>query len=280
MKIVVTGGSGLLGVAVVRELTQAGHQVINLDRKPHPDGHRISWVCDLLEPGNLYQACKGAEALIHLAAHIAPNLTSDFATFNENVAMTYNVLRVAEDVGVARVVIASSLASYGFLYGDADRTPDFLPLTEEHPLAPTDPYGMSKLAGEAAADSFARRGIKSIVSLRLPGINYDPTFERIRSFMKTPAYRKPGFWTYLDVRDAARAFRVAIENEGDGHRIYNVAAPASNMREPTKELVQRFFPTLTDIRTSEAGNWSGMDSSRAEAELGFRAEHVWERYLV
>lgn len=280
MKTVVTGGSGFLGVAVVRELTQAGYQVVSLDRKPHPEGHRVSWVCDLREPGALYEACKGAQALVHLAAHIAPNLTSDCITFNENVAMTYNVLRVAEDRGLARVVVASSLAAYGFLYGDGDRAPDFLPLTEDHPTAPTDPYGLSKQVGEMAAESFVRRGVKSIVSLRLPGINYDPSFERIRAFMPNPAHRKPGFWTYVDVRDAARAFLLALESGGEGHHVYNIAAPTSNMREPTSDLIRKFFPSLRDVRTSETANWSGMDSSLAQRELGFRAEHVWERYLV
>ncbi|MBA2689734.1 MAG: hypothetical protein H0U63_02905 [Burkholderiales bacterium] len=95
--------------------------------------------------------------------------------------------------------------------------------------------------------------------------------------MKDPAYRRAGFWTYVDVRDAAAACRLAIEATFSGHRIFNVAAPTSNMREPTQELIRRFFPELNDIRSEQDANWSGLDSTRAERELGFRARHTWER---
>ncbi len=279
LKVVVTGGSGLLGVAVIRELVGAGATVLSLDRKPHPDGHRPTWTCDLRDAAQLYQACVGADSVVHLAAHIAPNLTSDTSTFNENVSMTYNVLKAAQDNRVRRVVLASSVAAYGYIYGPTDLLPHFLPLTEEHPLAASDPYGLSKQIGELLGDAFARRGAMSVVSLRLPGINYDPTFERIQSFMSDPAYRKSGFWTYVDARDAARAFRLSVEKTLEGHRIYNIAAPSSNMREPTVDLVRRFLPGLSDIREISDKNWSGMSSARAASELGFVAEHVWEQIL-
>jgi hypothetical protein len=51
------------------------------------------------------------------------------------------------------------------------------------------------------------------------------------------------------------------------------------MREPTRQLIERFLPDLKEIRTPADGNWSGIDCSRAERELGFRAMHVWEDIL-
>lgn len=140
----------------------------------------------------------------------------------------------------------------------------------------TDPYGLSKLVGETLADSFALQGGMGIASLRLPGINYDPAFKRIFSLMHDPGFRRPGFWTYVDVRDAAVACRLAIEASFGGHRVFNIAAPTSNMREPTVELISRYFPELRDIRCRDGGNWSGMDCARAERELGFCARHTWE----
>ena len=95
MKVVVTGGSGNFGQAVVAELTAHGHTVHSLDRRPHPGGHKPSWSADLREPGALYEACQGADALVHLAAHQAPGLTSDCVTFNDNSSMTYNALKAA-----------------------------------------------------------------------------------------------------------------------------------------------------------------------------------------
>lgn len=279
MKIVVTGGSGQLGQRVVHELCEHGHQVLSIDRKPHPAGFRPSWTIDLLSPASLFEACAEAEGIVHLAAHIAPNLTTDCATFNDNVNMTYNVLRVASQCGVGRVVLASSIAAYGYLYGMAGSTPDYLPVDEEHRCEPTDPYGLSKVVGERLADAFTLHGGMSIASLRLPGVNYDPAFRRIRDLMKDPGFRRSGFWSYIDVRDAATACRLAIEASFGGHRIFNIAASTSNMREPTHTLVDQFMPELKAIRTNADGNWSGIDSSRAARELGFRAEHVWERYL-
>jgi nucleoside-diphosphate-sugar epimerase len=279
MKIVVTGGSGQLGQMVVSELSANGHDVLSLDRKPHPAAFRPSWAVDLLDPGSLYEACAGASGIVHLAAHIAPNLTTDCATFNDNVGMTYNVLKAASANGIKHVVLASSIGAYGFLYGAPGTTPDYLPIDEDHPCRPTDSYGLSKVVGETIADSFALRDGMSIASLRFPGVNYDPAFRRVQDLMNNPGFRAPGFWSYIDVRDAAVSCRLAIEATLAGHRIFNVAAPTSNMREPTHELIRRFLPELQDIRGKQEGNWSGIDSGRAERELGFRAVHTWERSL-
>jgi nucleoside-diphosphate-sugar epimerase len=279
MKIVVTGGSGGLGQQVISELGAHGYEVLNLDRVPHPSGHRPSWTVDLANPGALHEACAKAGGIIHLAAYIAPNLTSDSNTFNSNTALTYNVLKAASDMAVRRVVIASSISAYGFLYGPANWTPDYLPIDENHPCRPVDSYGLSKVVGETIADSFARRDDMTIVSLRFPGVNYDPTYQRIKSFMSDPGFRRTGFWSYLDVRDAAVACRLALEAQLSGHHVFNAAAPASNMREATAELIQRFYPALKDIRRSDSTNWCGIDSGKAARDLGFRAQHAWEQYL-
>ncbi len=278
MKIVVTGGSGLFGQHVIAELSSHGHEVVNLDRQPHPAGYPTV-TADLTDPASFRDPCAGAGGIVHLAAYNAPNLTTDQITFNNNVSITYNALKAATELGVPRAVIASSLAAYGFLYGQPGRTPDYLPIDEEHPCRPTDPYGLSKVVGEMLADACALSHGMAIASLRLPGINYDPAFARIKKIMEDPGFRRTGFWTYIDVRDAAAVVRLALERPLTGHRVFNVAAPGSNMREPTPELIRRFFPELKDVRNKQDTNWSGMDSSRVERELGFRAQYSWEQVL-
>jgi nucleoside-diphosphate-sugar epimerase len=275
MKLVVTGGSGLLGRQVVADLSARGYDVLSLDRKPHPDGHKPAWVVDLLEPGNLYQACAGRDGVVHLAAHIAPGLTSDCATFNDNVSVTYNVLKAATDSGIKRIAIASSVAAYGLLYGPRGLQPEYLPIDEHHPARPVDPYGLSKVVGEALGESFARKPGTSIFSLRLPGINYDPEYERVRRLTADPAFRAPGCWSYIDVRDASLACVLAIESGLAGHHVLNVACVTSNMRESTGELAARLFPGVT-VRNEQPTNWSGIDSSAIETLLGFRSRHRWE----
>jgi nucleoside-diphosphate-sugar epimerase len=278
MKIVVTGSSGQFGQHVVRNLTAAGHGVLGIDRVANPS-IRPSWVCDLSRTGDLFEALAGAEAVVHLAAISAPNLMPDSVTFNNNTSAVYNVLKAAADLKIGRLVIASSIAAYGFLYARKMPQPKYLPLDEEHPCQPTDSYGLSKVVGETIADSFATATGASVSSVRLPGINFDPEFKLIKERFANPRYRLPGFWTYVDVRDAAEACRLALEAAPPGHTIFNAAAPTSNMREPTDDLLKQYLPTVKKREDRLVGNWSGMDSSKAERILGFRAQRVWERYI-
>jgi nucleoside-diphosphate-sugar epimerase len=227
----------------------------------------------------LAEAFAGTDAVVHLAAIPAPGLMPDNVTFNNNVNAAYNVLKVAAALNIAKIVLASSIAAYGFLYARKMCEPKYLPLDEQHPCHPTDPYGLSKLVGESIADSFASQTGASISSLRLPGINFDPEFRLIKERLSNPRYRLPGFWTYIDARDAAEACRLCLQRAPPGHTIFNVAAPTSNMREPTDELLQQYLPAVKKSQSRLAGNWSGMDSSKAERMLGFRAQHVWERYI-
>ena len=85
--------------------------------------------------------------------------------------------------------------------------------------------------------------------------------------------------TGSDLRDAAAACRLALETNIEGHTILNVAAPTSTMRESTDELIRRFMPEVGKKREL-SGNWSGMDSTKAEALLRFKAKHSWQKYLT
>ena len=188
-------------------------------------------------------------------------------------------MKAAVDLGVKHVVIASSIAAYGFLYAPTFWMPDYLPLDKGHPCRPQDPYGLSKLMGERVADSFAAAHEMTVSSLRLPGVNFDLSYQNFPERWKNPANRLGGFWSYVDARDAAAACRLALETNFRGHEVFNAGAPTSTMKEPTEELVQRFLPDLKNTKKGLRENWSGLDSSKAERTLGFKAEHVWQRYV-
>ncbi|MFB3122396.1 MAG: NAD-dependent epimerase/dehydratase family protein [Candidatus Binatia bacterium] len=279
MKVVVTGGSGRLGHYVVRELLDHGYEVLSLDRIPPTEKLCPSWVADLRKSGDLYEALKGSQGVVHLGAYQAPNLASDSETFSNNVTATYNVLKAVSDMGVKRVVIASSVAAYGFLYALRAWIPDYLPLDESHPCRPQDPYGLSKLVGERIAESFVTRGDIKVASLRLTGINFDRSYKSFTEQWKNPRVKLGTFWTYVDARDAALACRLGLESDISGHEVFNIAAPTSRMRESTDDLIRRFLPGIKTIKEGLTGNWSGLDSSKAETFLGYRAQHVWENYL-
>ncbi len=277
--IVVTGGSGNLGRHVVRALIDAGNEVLNLDRAP-PAGEPCEFrQCDLTRPDELDEAFKGADAVIHLAAYQAPGIVSDSETFSNNVAASYNVLRTADDRGVGRVVMASSIAAYGFTYAPRMWPPDALPLDEDYPCLPHDPYGLSKIVGERLADVIVIHSDMSVVSLRVTGVNFDLDYGSLPERWAEPGAKIGTFWSYIDARDAALACRLAVEADIDGHLICNLSADTSRYREPTAELIARYLPG-TKIRDGFPSHFGGLDNSRIKRALGFEARHHWRDYIT
>ena len=279
-KVIVTGGSGRLGKLVLKDLLAHKYEVLSLDRIAPAVKLCPGRLADLRSSGDLYEAFKEAYGVVHLGAYQAPNLTADSETFSNNVSATYNVLKAAGDLGVKKVVIASSTAAFGFIYAPKPFLPDYLPLDEQHPAKPQDPYGLSKVVGEQIADAAARLHPRmTISSLRFPGIIFDFSYELVRERWKDPRGRTNGHWAYVDGRDAAKACRLALEAKFTGHEVIIVAAPRSSMTKPTAELISKYLGKKIPTKPGLTGNWSGVDSAKARRLLGFRAQHAWEAYL-
>ena len=279
MKIVVTGGSGNLGSQTVRVLVTAGHDVVSLDRAPSVEPLCETRLCDLGDSEALYSAFNNADAVVHLAAWQAPGIVSDPETFSNNATASYNVLKAASDEGVGRVVMASSIAAYGFTYAAKMWMPDYLPLDEDYPCAPQDPYGLSKITGETLADSFVSYTDISVVSLRISGVNFDLTYASLPQRWDDPGAKLGTFWSYIDVRDAADACRLAAEAAVDGHIICNLSHDLSRYREPTAALIEKYLPD-TKIRDGFPSHFGGLDNSRIKKYLGFQARHHWADYIT
>lgn len=280
-KVVVTGGSGRLGQLVIEELFSQDYQVLSLDRLRPAVTLCPSWIADLRSSGDVYEALVGAYAVLHLGAYQAPGLAPDAEVFSNNVTATYNVLKAAGDLGVKKAVIASSTAAFGFIYALKGILPEYLPLDEKHPSRPQDSYGLSKLVGEQIADSLALLyADMTISSLRFPGVVFDRSYESVRERWKDPGARAKTSWAYIDARDAANACRLAIEAEFNGHEIMIVAAPTSSMREPTVELIGKYLDKGIPVKTPLTGNWSGVNSAKAEKILKFKAQYGWENSLT
>ncbi|MGI3780533.1 MAG: NAD-dependent epimerase/dehydratase family protein, partial [Janthinobacterium lividum] len=106
MHIVVTGGSGKLGGAVVERLLAGGHQVTNVDSRPAPTSAARFLRVDLTDYGQVVEALTGiddaydaVDAVVHLAAIPAPGLTANAATFANNVPSTFHVFQAAKLAG-------------------------------------------------------------------------------------------------------------------------------------------------------------------------------------
>jgi nucleoside-diphosphate-sugar epimerase len=279
-KVVVTGGAGRLGQFVIRELLARHYAVLSLDRVSPREKLCPSWIADLRDSGDLFEALKDAYGIIHLGAYQAPNLAADAETFGNNVTSTYNVMRAAADLGVKKVVVASSTAAFGFIYAKNLWVPKYLPLDENHPSRPQDSYGLSKVVGEQIADSIVTlHKTMTISSLRFPGVNFDLSYESFRDRWRNPAARASGFWTYIDARDAAMTCRLALEAKFQGHQVFIASAPLNCMIQSTLELVRKYLPKGAMIRKVSGTHWSCVDSAKARRTLGFQPEHVWQDYL-
>jgi len=279
-KIVVTGGSGRLGQFVIRELLAHRYEVLSLDRVPPREKLCATWIADLRNAGDLFEAANGAYGVVHLGAYQAPNLAPDAETFSNNVTATYNLLRAAADLGVKKVVIASSTAAFGFIYAKNLWAPDYLPLDESHPSKPQDSYGLSKVVGEQIADSIATvHKDMTISSLRFPGVNFDLSYASFRDRWSNPKTRARGFWSYIDARDAAIACRLALEVNFRGHEVFIASAPNNCMTQPTLELIRNYLPQGAKIKQVSGTHWSCVDSAKAQRILGFKPSHVWQDYL-
>jgi nucleoside-diphosphate-sugar epimerase len=291
MKIVVTGGAGRLGRFVTKELVARGHNVLSIDTAVPTEQACPSLAVNLAEVKGLFSVFEGAGAVIHLARipfpytangfdpasglWKTPDVAADTQRFAHNVTISYNVLVLSLEAGVKKIVCGSSLAVYGLYYPSCPNAPDYLPVDENHPLLPQDPYGMTKLVGEKLCDSFARKKEIQIASLRFAGIATDEQYPILLERRKHPLERGTGaLWSYIDVRDAAAACRLAVEKDFSGHEAFNICAPNTIMKEPTLELVRRYLPQVKLIKSGLNDNWSGYDAGKAERILGFRAVHL------
>src|SRR5690242_1965959 len=152
--VAVTGSSGKLGRHVVRDLTDHGHHVIAVDRVPDPGSAAAAAVrVDLTDTGQVLEALgriddvhDGVDAVVHLGAIPAPGLTTNGATFANNIAATHNVFAAARAWAIRSVVWASSETVLGLPFGDrpGQDPPPYLPVDEAYAPRPNSTYSLVK----------------------------------------------------------------------------------------------------------------------------------------
>lgn len=274
-KVVVTGGAGRLARVVIDDLVAQNVSVLAVD-SVRPEKLRCRFVrADLTDAGAVYDVVRGADAVLHLAAVPGPTIETASVTFRNNVLSTFHVAEAAANLGVRRLVFASSVFALGWHDDPLAYWPRYIPVDEAHPLTPFEAYGLSKATGEEICAQASRRSGMAVVSLRImnviPPEGYQglpwpvPTDERPTRFV---------MWPWIDVRDAATACRLALLGSTTGYEAIYVAAAETRFDAPTRDLIQRVAPQV-EIRGALAGRSSVISLEKARRLLGFAPKHHW-----
>ncbi len=308
MRVLVTGGSGIVGHYVIDELYKNGYEVVNADLQRIGDlSHsgnigklanakkaielRSNWPTipkffevDISNYGQVISAMDGCDAVISLASRpSAANYTEEDVVLTNTMSM-WNVCRAAEQLGINRVILGSSYNAVGAM-GTAARwqphqvkPPEYFPLDQDTNTRAEDPYSVAKWLGEQIADSFIRRSSKNmfIVSLRFNGMWDDDYFRVLNKNPITDVWtRCQGFWTYLHLRDAARACVMSLECKMQpGHWRLFLNASDTMINIPTLDALKIVYPD-TPIRGQLPGYKAPISISLAQRIIGWQPIYSW-----
>jgi nucleoside-diphosphate-sugar epimerase len=284
MKVLVTGGSGKVGLAAIDALLEAGHEVINADRaRPtNPRGSDRAKAVRFIETnvgdvGQVAGAMAGCDAVLHLGAIPNPYGHPDEVVFANNVIGTFAVLQAASLLGVKRAVIASSLSALGPAWSPRPFAPLYAPIDEDHPLLVHDCYGLAKEVDERTAEMFHRRTGMDVLCLRFHWVSHlDESKAKAEILTADPMAEGwwRHLWAYVDIRDVASMCRMGIESEGLGWEVLQCTAADTLSDHPTDELIRKYTPTV-EIRETIAGKETAFSTSKAGRVLGWQPKHSW-----
>ncbi len=269
-RVLITGAEGLVGSALVPHLLANGFELTTLTPAgftPH-DGVRVVRG-DARDRAAVAEAVDGAQAVVHLAAIANAHHEPSVDLFGNNVLATFTVLWTAAEHGLRRFAIASSVHAAGLMMNPYSHVPPRYPVDETVPPDITDAYSLSKQTDENTLRAVCRRFGASGVAFRLPLMVSPANVVSGRAAKAAQADEAAADgWAWLDVRDGAEAFRLALTVGYEGAHVVQVAAPTVFDDRPTEELIGQFAPTAA--REESYPGWtSPVDTRHAVELLGF-----------
>jgi UDP-glucose-4-epimerase GalE len=306
MNIFVTGGAGYVGSHCVRRLVSAGHRVtvydnLSFGHRPAVDPKAAFVEADLADADRLDAVIKTGrfDAVMHFAAwlNVGESVTRPLEYYRNNVANTLNLLESMRAHGVRRLVFSSTCAVYG--------VPAKLPITEDLPKDPINPYGHSKLAVEwLLHDSAAAWGLGS-VSLRYfnasgaaadgsIGEDHDPEVHLVPIVLQVALGQRPKVAVfgndyptpdgtcirdYIHVEDLAEAHLLAIQECEPGRpEAFNVGTGAGfsvlEVIAESRRVTGHAIPAESASRRPGDPPVLYADSTQLELRFGWRPRHL------
>jgi UDP-glucose 4-epimerase len=305
MRILVTGGAGYIGSHTVALLRSHGHEVSVLDnlstghRAAVPPGCLIQ--CDLADASAVEHALRErrTEAVVHFAAscYVGESVQDPAKYYRNNIVGTLSLLDAMRSVGVNRIVFSSTCATYG--------VPLQVPITEDEPAKPVNPYGFTKLAIEQALIDYGSAYGLGAIALRYfnasgasssgaLGEDHDPETHLIPLVLQTALGQRRSvqvFGTdyptsdgtcirdYIHVEDLANAHLLAIDKVRPGSfQAFNLGTGRGYSVREVIEISRKI--TGQSIAVVEGPRRAGdppelvAAAGKARRELGWMPQHV------
>ncbi len=302
MNVLVTGGAGYIGSVVVERLISQNHSTVVYDNlsKGHvgaiaPEAVFVEG--NLLEREKLLQALERnrIEAVIHLAASslVGESVENPHLYFTNNITAGVTLLDAMLSCGVKRLVFSSSAAVYGAL--------ETIPITEDAPRSPTNPYGESKLAFERMLHWYDEAYQMRYVSLRYFnaagasdrfGEDHDPETHLIPNILRVaagkaghvkifgedyPTHDGTCVRDYIHVIDLADAHLIALNAMTGGSGIYNLGYgngySVAEVVEMARQITSRWISTEAAPRRPGDPPVLIASSDKIMRDLGWNPRH-------
>ncbi len=249
MKILITGGSGLIGKYVATSL--AANYDVTVADKVEPGFDIAYYNIDVTDSSTLGKLVGSFDAILHLAGIPHPLNHPPDLVFQTNTFGTFNVLQFAAQRNIKKVVLASSESTLGFAFARKAHAPLYFPIDEQHPLEPQDPYGLSKVCSEEIMKNYSRGYDIQTIALRFPWVWVPEDNERevYRKLISDYPEWYKNLWAWVGVHDVVQAFAKAITYNGDRFDRFFITADDNWTGHPSGDLVDEFYPGSQKVRT-------------------------------
>lgn len=282
MRVLVTGGLGRIGRAAVAAFVDAGHEVTATDvvqaSGSTVPGAWLRWA-DLADAGDAFALVRGHDVVVHAAAIPNPSSHPPHTLFHNNLMAAFNVIEASVHCGVTRLVNISSESVLGWAFAEREVRPEYLPVDEEHPLRPQDPYALAKSFAEQLCTAAVRRSALRVISLRPGWVLWPDTYPAaLGPFLRDPSLPLTTL-SYVDGRDLADAIVLAAGSDLPGHVVCYAVAPDLPARDDLVAEARRRFGDEIVVRPVDRPDASGTSSAEIRRLLGFTARHSWRDQL-